>query len=161
MTAASTLPFPAGIRLKLYGPLSSHEGLVNVMCDGAEGKDGQSDDEGVKDKRLPVVEHELGTLRAVQRPSNNLSRILRVRMTLRAYDGGAIPLLKHCRHRSSARGNAGCERARSGAISMAYVIEKLREAYERSASLQRTSPGRRPRRAQNERHRALTLVDRL
>jgi hypothetical protein len=83
MTASSTLPFPTGANLKIpYGTLSSREGLVYVIRDGAEGKDGESDDESMKDKRLLVVEQELGAaLRAFQRPANKLSMILRMAMT--------------------------------------------------------------------------------
>jgi hypothetical protein len=87
--AASTLPFPSGSKLKISsGPLSSGEGLVYAVRDGGD------EEPGVKDKRLLVVEQELGAaLRAFQRTGNNLSMILRM-----AFDGGTIaPLTKHNR----------------------------------------------------------------
>ena len=89
---ASTLPFPSGSKLKvLNGPLSSGEGLVYAVRDASTENE---DDPGVVDKRLLVVEQELGSaLRAFQRTGNNLSMILRT-----AYDGGTIePLTKHNR----------------------------------------------------------------
>jgi hypothetical protein len=91
--SASTLPFPSGSKLKVSnGPLSSGEGLVYAVRDGSDGED--SDDHGVHDKRLLVIEQELGAaLRAFQRTGNNLSMILRM-----AYDGGTLePLTKNGR----------------------------------------------------------------
>src|SRR5262249_18787787 len=88
--SGSTLPFPSGSKLKVSnGPLSSGEGLVYAIRDGSANED--EDDRGVEDKRLLVVEQELGApLRAFQRSGNNLSMILRV-----AFDGATIePLTK-------------------------------------------------------------------
>jgi hypothetical protein len=95
-TGASTLSFPSGCKLKISnGPLSSGEGLVYAVRDGSnDGEDEDNGDGGVKDKRLLVVEQELGAaLRAFQRTGNNLSMILRM-----AFDGGTIePLTKNNR----------------------------------------------------------------
>jgi hypothetical protein len=91
--SASTLPFPSGSKLKVSnGPLSSGEGLVHAVRDGSD--DENDDDRGVTDKRLLVVEQELGAaLRAFQRSGNNLSMILRM-----AFDGGTVePLTKNNR----------------------------------------------------------------
>jgi Protein of unknown function (DUF3987) len=91
----SSLPFPSGCKLKLSnGPLSSGEGLVYAVRDG-DGNDNEEEaDPGVLDKRLLVVEQELGAaLRAFQRSGNNLSMILRM-----AFDGGTVaPLTKNNR----------------------------------------------------------------
>jgi hypothetical protein len=91
--AASTLPFPSGLPLHISpGPLSSGEGLVYAVRDASEpDEEGNIADPGVKDKRLLVVEEELGAaLRAFQRTGNNLSMILR-----RAFDGKTIePMTK-------------------------------------------------------------------
>ena len=90
--APVTLMFPSGSKLQIsIGPLSSGEGLVYAVRDGS---DDDEDDPGVKDKRLLVVEQELGAaLRAFQRKGNNLSMILRM-----AFDGGTIaPLTKNNR----------------------------------------------------------------
>jgi hypothetical protein len=92
-TSKSTLPFPSGSKLKISnGPLSSGEGLVYAVRDGSD--DEEDGDPGVQDKRLLVVEQELGAaLRAFQRTGNNLSMILRM-----AFDGGTIaPLTKNNR----------------------------------------------------------------
>src|SRR5262249_17255434 len=74
------------------GPLSSGEGLIYAIRDGSD--DEEDGDPGVKDKRLLVVEQELGAaLRAFQRTGNNLSMILR-----RAFDGETLePLTKNNR----------------------------------------------------------------
>src|SRR5262249_3103263 len=91
--SGSTLPFPSGSNVKVSnGPFLSGEGLVYAIRDGSANED--EDDRGVEDKRLLVVEHELGApLRAFQRSGNNLSMILRV-----AFDGATIePLTKHNR----------------------------------------------------------------
>jgi hypothetical protein len=88
---APTLAFPSGCRLKVSnGPLSSGEGLVYAVRDGSDEQNGE--DSGVPDKRLLVVEQELGAaLRAFQRQGNNLSMILRM-----AFDGVTIaPLTKN------------------------------------------------------------------
>jgi hypothetical protein len=95
--SASTLPFPSGSELKITsGPLSSGEGLVYAVRDGSDEKDknGEFVDAGVQDKRLLVVEEELGAaLRAFQRTGNNLSMILR-----RAFDGKTLaPITKNNR----------------------------------------------------------------
>src|SRR5262249_14567336 len=92
-TSVSTLPFPSGAKLKVSGgPLSSGEGLIYAIRDGSD--DEEDGDPGVKDKRLLVVEQELGAaLRAFQRTGNNLSMILR-----RAFDGETLePLTKNNR----------------------------------------------------------------
>lgn len=77
LASSSTLPFPSGCPLKIsYGPLSSGEGLIFEIRDGNDDPD--SDDKGVPDKRLLVVEEELGSaLRMFQRTGNNLSAIIR------------------------------------------------------------------------------------
>jgi hypothetical protein len=84
----STLPFPSGASLKTsHGPLSTGEGLVDCIRD----KRDDEDTGGVVDKRLFVLEAELGAaLRACQRQGNTLSAILRA-----AWDGHKIaPLTK-------------------------------------------------------------------
>jgi len=64
--------------------LGSGEGLIYAIRDGSD--DEVDGDPGVKDKRLLVVEQELGAaLRAFQRTGNNLSMILR-----RAFDGDSV-----------------------------------------------------------------------
>jgi hypothetical protein len=60
-TSESSLPFPSGCKLKLSnGPLSSGEGLVYAVRDGDGNDDDEEADPGVLDKRLLVVEQELG-----------------------------------------------------------------------------------------------------
>jgi hypothetical protein len=75
------------------GPLSTGEGLVRAVRDPSEevDDDGQPIDLGVSDKRLLVIEGELGApLKAAQREGNTLSAILRM-----AWDSGDIaPLTK-------------------------------------------------------------------
>ena len=91
LQAQSTLPFPLGKPLQItHGPLSSGEGLVAAIRDAI----GEDDDGGTDDKRLLVVEGELGAaLRAMQRQGNTLSMILRT-----AWDGHEIaPLIKRDR----------------------------------------------------------------
>ena len=88
LQAHSTLPFPLGLPLQItHGPLSSGEGLVAAIRDAMKEDDG----DGTADKRLLVVEGELGAgLRAMQRQGNTLSMILRT-----AWDGNEIaPLIK-------------------------------------------------------------------
>lgn len=59
------------------GPLSSGEGLIYAVRDG-EDSDAEDADHGVTDKRLIVIEEELGAaLRAMQRQGNTLSTALR------------------------------------------------------------------------------------
>jgi len=89
--AQSTLPHPLGLRLRItHGPLSSGEGLVAAIRDAM----GDDDAGGTDDKRLLVVEGELGAaLRAMQRQGNTLSMILRT-----AWDGHELaPLIKRDR----------------------------------------------------------------
>lgn len=81
------------------GPLSSGEGLIYAVRDPEEvgesdEKEKKEADEGVKDKRLLVVESEFGgALRAMQRQGNNLSAVLRD-----AWDKGTLaPLTKNNR----------------------------------------------------------------
>jgi len=75
------------------GPLSTGEGLVRAVRDPSEevDDDGQPVDPGASDKRLLVIEGELGApLKAAQREGNTLSAILRM-----AWDSGDIaPLTK-------------------------------------------------------------------
>jgi hypothetical protein len=75
------------------GPLSTGEGLVRAVRDQSEERDdeGHPNDPGVSDKRLLVIEGELGApLKAAQREGNTLSAILRM-----AWDSGDIaPLTK-------------------------------------------------------------------
>lgn len=75
----STLPFPSGSKLKVsHGPLSSGGGLVYAIRDPSDDVHDEDADQGVKDKRILVIEQELGAaLRAFQRQGNNLSMILR------------------------------------------------------------------------------------
>jgi hypothetical protein len=76
-----------------HGPLSSGEGLVYAIRDASEkvDKKGDLEDPGIKDKRLLVIEGELGApLKAMQREGNTLSAIVRT-----AWDSGNIaPLTK-------------------------------------------------------------------
>jgi hypothetical protein len=96
----SNLTFPSGCRLQVtHGPMSSGEGLVWAIRDEVIGIDKETGeekviDEGVPDKRLLVVEQELGSAFAsFQRAGNNLSMIIRM-----AFDGGRIaPLTKNSR----------------------------------------------------------------
>jgi len=84
----STNPFPLGRNLQItHGPLSSGEGLVAAIRDSM----GEDDSGAADDKRLLVVEGELGAaLRAMQRKGNTLSMIMRT-----AWDGHEIaPLIK-------------------------------------------------------------------
>jgi hypothetical protein len=88
LQSGSTLSFPSGLSLRIsYGPLSSGEGLIEAIRD----KRGDDDADGTDDKRLLVVEGELGAaLRACQRQGNTLSTLLRV-----AWDGWTLaPLTK-------------------------------------------------------------------
>jgi hypothetical protein len=83
------------------GPLSTGEGLVRAVRDPSDevDEDGQPVDPGVSDKRLLVIEGELGApLKAAQREGNTLSAILRM-----AWDSGDIaPLTKSNRIKVSA-----------------------------------------------------------
>ncbi|WP_423414874.1 DUF3987 domain-containing protein [Hyphomicrobium sp. B1] len=86
--AESTVPFPLGKPLQIhYGPLSSGEGLVDSIRD----KMNDEDEYGTEDKRLLVIEAELGAaLRAIQRNGNNLSTMMR-----NAWDGTTLsPMTK-------------------------------------------------------------------
>ncbi|MBY0356556.1 MAG: DUF3987 domain-containing protein [Candidatus Obscuribacterales bacterium] len=75
------------------GPLSSGEGIAYAVRDPGEklNKEGELEDAGVADKRLLVLEGELGApLKAMQREGNTLSAIIR-----NAWDNGNIePLTK-------------------------------------------------------------------
>ncbi len=75
------------------GPMSSGEGLIDVIRDADEGGTG-----GVADKRLLIVEGEFGApLRAMQRQGNTLSTVIRS-----AWDGKTLePLVKNGRIRAS------------------------------------------------------------
>jgi hypothetical protein len=82
------------------GPLSTGEGVVWAIRDAsdhAKGKYGRPSDPGVKDKRMLVLDGELGSaLRAMQR-SGNLSAVLRT-----LWDGGdVVPMTKTCRIRTT------------------------------------------------------------
>ena len=84
----STRPFPLGLPLRIsHGPLSSGEGLIDAIRD----KRDEEDTGGKDDKRLLLLEGELGAaLRAFQRQGNTLSAILRG-----AWDGVTLePLTK-------------------------------------------------------------------
>lgn len=90
-----SLPECAGANLQVSrGPLSSGEGLIHAVRDPSE----DETDAGVVDKRLLVIEAELGAaLRAFQRKGNNLSMILRT-----LFDGDTVePLTKSNRIRAS------------------------------------------------------------
>lgn len=94
--AASTLPFPSGHPLKVSrGPLSSGEGLIYAIRDKSQDDE---EDVGVVDKRLLVIEAELGSaFRAFQRNGNNLSMIIRT-----VFDGDTVePLTKNNRIRAT------------------------------------------------------------
>ena len=89
----STLPHPLGLKMQItHGPLSSAEGLVAAIRD--KENDDKDDKGGTADKRLLVVEGELGSaFRAMQRPGNMLSMMLRT-----AWDGlDLAPLIKNNR----------------------------------------------------------------
>ena len=78
---------PLGKKTQItHGPLSTGEGLINAIRDGLK-----EDDKGIEDKRLLVVEGELGAaLRAMQRLGNTLSMTLRT-----SWDGHQLaPLIK-------------------------------------------------------------------
>jgi hypothetical protein len=92
---ASTLPHPLGLPIQITrGPLSSAEGLISAIRD----KGGEEDEGGTTDKRLLVVEGEFGSaLRAMERPGNTLSMMLRT-----AWDGDDLsPLIKNNRQTAS------------------------------------------------------------
>ncbi len=76
------------------GPLSSGEGLAFALRDSQKDKEGNVTDKGVEDKRLAVVDGELGAvLRSMQREGNTISARIRS-----AWDGSDIePLTKHDR----------------------------------------------------------------
>ena len=85
----TTPVFPGGLPLHVSdGPLSSGEGLIWAIRDESENqdKDGQPVTAGVDDKRLLVIEGELGgALRVAGREGSSLSAILRS-----AWDGGRL-----------------------------------------------------------------------
>ena len=82
------------------GPLSSGEGIIYRLRDPSEetDDDGRPIDKGSADKRLIVIEGELGgVLKVMQREGSIVSTVLRV-----AWDGGVIePLTKTSRIRAS------------------------------------------------------------
>ena len=82
------------------GPLSSGEGIIYRLRDASEetDDDGRPIDKGGADKRLIVVEGELGgVFKVMQRDGSIVSTVLRV-----AWDGGVIePLTKTSRIRAS------------------------------------------------------------
>lgn len=82
------------------GPLSSGEGIIYRLRDASEetDDDGRPVDKGSADKRLIVVEGELGgVFKVMQRDGSIVSTVLRV-----AWDGGTIePLTKTSRIRAS------------------------------------------------------------
>ena len=87
----STLPYPRGLPLRItHGPLSSGEGLIAAIRDALD----EEDEGGTDDKRLLVVDGELGAgLRSMQRQENTLSMVLRT-----AWDGNELaPLIKRDR----------------------------------------------------------------
>jgi hypothetical protein len=78
---------PEWLTEKEMSGLSSGEGLIWEVRDPAPAKKaGEKDDEGVADKRLLVVESELGrAFRGMLREGNTLSSVLRL-----AWDGGTL-----------------------------------------------------------------------
>jgi hypothetical protein len=92
--AKSTLPFPAGIPLKIRHGLSSGEGLVAEIRD----KRDEKDEVATEDKRLLIVEGEFGAvLRMFQRQGNTLSTMLRT-----SWDGSDLGVMtKHNRDKAT------------------------------------------------------------
>jgi hypothetical protein len=94
----STLPYPLGLPLRIdRGPISSGEGLIEAIRDKmgeGDAKIGEVDAGGTDDKRLLIVDGELGAaLRAMQRQGSTTSMILRS-----LWDGDTIsPLVRHNR----------------------------------------------------------------
>jgi hypothetical protein len=91
----STLPYPSGLSLKIsHGPLSTGEGLADAIRD----KRDDDDEGGTDDKRLFVLESELGAaLRAMQRQGNTLGTALRS-----AWDGTTLaPMTKTSKVRAT------------------------------------------------------------
>jgi hypothetical protein len=82
------------------GPLSSGEGIIYQLRDGSDkrDKDGELVDPGSGDKRLVVIEGELGAVfKVMQREGSIVSTVLRV-----AWDGGVIdPITKNNKIRST------------------------------------------------------------
>jgi len=95
LRARSTLPFPAGLPLKICHGLSSGEGLVAEIRD----KRDEEDKGATEDKRLLIVEGEFGAvLRMFQRQGNTLSTMLRT-----GWDGSDLGVMtKHNRDRATA-----------------------------------------------------------
>ena len=95
LRARSTLPFPAGLPLKISHGLSSGEGLVAEIRD----KRDDEDKGATEDKRLLVVEGEFGAvLRIFQRQGNTLSTMLRA-----GWDGSDLGVMtKHNRDKATA-----------------------------------------------------------
>lgn len=76
------------------GPLSSGEGIIHRLRDPSDerDKDGDLNDPGSSDKRLMVIEGELGSVfKVMQREGSIVSTVLRV-----AWDGGTIEPLTKC-----------------------------------------------------------------
>jgi hypothetical protein len=84
----STLPYPAGLPLKIVYGLSSGEGLINAVRD----KRGEDDEDWVQDKRLLCIEGEFASvLKMGQRQGNTVGTVLRL-----AWDGWKLePLTKN------------------------------------------------------------------
>ncbi len=85
-------------RLRVTGGLSSGEGIVHQLRDAVVATDGTVKDAGAPDKRLLLLEEELGQgLRAMMREGNILSPILR-----QAWDSGNLhPIIKNNSERAT------------------------------------------------------------
>lgn len=80
---------PTWAKTRIASGLSTGEGLIYEVRDPVEDGDGNVSDVGVVDKRLHVIEPELGrVLRAMERQGNTLSPILRD-----AWDGGPLQIM--------------------------------------------------------------------
>jgi hypothetical protein len=104
------------------GPLSTGEGLIRAVRDPSEelDDDGQPIDAGVPDKRLLVIEGELGApLKAAQREGNTLSAIMRT-----FWDSGdAAPMTKSNRIKAT-----GAHVSMIGHITRQELTQLLRTA---------------------------------
>lgn len=80
------------------GPLSTGEGLIHAVRDKTTNAKGSVDDEGVKDKRLFILEEEFGvTFKVSAREGNTLSQTLRMLWD----EGYAAPLTKTSQTRTT------------------------------------------------------------
>jgi hypothetical protein len=83
------------------GPASSGEGLIHMVRDASEAKDketGDPIDPGVSDKRVAIIEGELGAaLKAMQREGNTLSAIFRMMWD----DGNIEPITKTTKEKAT------------------------------------------------------------